>query len=366
MKTKTLLTVLLASVVALQTLATTTSNGRGKFFKATDSNISFTGRTLSADDGRVSFDWTGVYLQTRFTGRNIGVMIAETDTAWYNVFIDGKLKDKIKIFGREPHAVSLAEKLPAGRHELKLQRCTEGQYSRTTVYGLNADALATLTPVARKSRFIEVYGDSYTCGFGVESNRAEDPFLLSTENCNDAYACLVARYFDADYALIAHSGQGIIRDWAAEKTSSPINMLVRHDRIFDDHDTLRYAFDQYHPDLVIINLGTNDFSPVAIPTPDEFTGNYLSLIRSLRSHYGNVPILCVTPHSASTYLLAAMQELGKKVADDHNVYMAEPMTDIIRYGYDFGASWHPNKQGQKKIAMTLIPRISAIMHWPIK
>ena len=79
MKTKTLLTVLLASVVALQTLATTTSNGRGKFFKATDSNISFTGRTLSADDGRVSFDWTGVYLQTRFTGRNIGVVIAELE-----------------------------------------------------------------------------------------------------------------------------------------------------------------------------------------------------------------------------------------------------------------------------------------------
>ena len=28
-----------------------------------------------------------------------------------------------------------------------------------------------------------------------------------------------------------------------------------------------------------------------------------------------------------------------------------------------GSDWHPNYQGQAKIAMTLIPQISAIMGW---
>jgi hypothetical protein len=32
---------------------------------------------------------------------------------------------------------------------------------------------------------------------------------------------------------------------------------------------------------------------------------------------------------------------------------------------DMGADWHPNYQGQCKIAMALIPQISAIMGWEL-
>ena len=335
-----------------------------RFVTAADEHVSFTGRVLHNSNGSVSFDWTGVYMQVAFTGRLMSVRIAESDTAYYNVFIDGCWKQKVKMYGKESHDVLLADGLRKGWHTLCLQRCTEGEYSRTTIDGISIDQKAELKKVEPKKRFIEVYGDSYTCGFGVESNRAEDPFRLETENCNDAYACIIARYFNADYALIAHSGKGLVRNYGKEQQTTE-NLLTRHDRLFDDHDTLAYDFKAYRPDLVMINLGTNDFSPVALPTVKQYVGNYLKLIRSLQQHYGEVPVLCITPHSASEYLLAALQVLRDSVQQFKHVHMAQPMPNIIHYGYDLGASWHPNRQGQRKIAMTLIPQVSAITKWDV-
>lgn len=142
-------------------------------------------------------------------------------------------------------------------------------------------------------------------------------------------------------------------------------MFTRHDRVFDDHDTIKYDFKAYKPNLVMINLGTNDFSPVAIPEVKAYVGNYLKLIRSLRSHYGDVPVLCITPHSANDYLLAALRVLKDSVEQYRHVHMAQTMPGIVNYGYDLGASWHPNRQGQRKIAMTLIPQVSAITKWDV-
>lgn len=327
--------------------------------------VTFTGRAATTEQG-ISYDWSGVYLQTRFSGTSIAVEIAESDTSYHNVFIDNRLTEKIKVYGKEPHAVILAKGLAKGTHTLRLQRATEGMYSKTTVSAVITEKQALLAPIAAKERFIEVYGDSYTCGFGTESNRAEDKFLLETENCNFAYGCIIARYFDADYQLVCHSGQGIIRNYGEKSQQSAENMLTRHDQVFDTHDnSQKYDFVR-KPDIVLVNLGTNDFSTIICPTPEQYTDNYLQLIESLRKHYGDTPILCVTPHSAGRYLLAALTLLRERCRQHAHVYFTEAMPDVIRYGHDLGSSWHPNYQGQRKIAMTLIPKISAITGWSLE
>lgn len=326
-----------------------------------NAQVSFTGRTVITQKG-VSYDWSGVYMQTKFTGCFIAVEMAESDTSFHNVFIDNQLIKKIKVYGKEPHNVILAKGLSKGTHTLCLQRATEGMYSLTTVSAVITEQQNALSAVAPKQRFIEVYGDSYTCGFGTESLHAEDKFLLETENCNDAYGCLIARYFDADYQLVCHSGQGIIRNYGEKSQRSEENMLTRHDQVFDTHDnSVKYQFER-RPDIVLINLGTNDFSTMICPTPEQYTDNYLQLIASLRSHYGDIPILCVTPHSAGRYLLSALDLLRRRCLFDDKVYFSEPMPGIVCY-QDLGASWHPNREGQRKIAMTLIPKISAITGW---
>ena len=59
------------------------------------------------------------------------------------------------------------------------------------------------------SRHIEFIGNSLTCGYGVEGKDRSEPYKAETENCNLSYATIIARYFNADYTLIAHSGRGV-------------------------------------------------------------------------------------------------------------------------------------------------------------
>ena len=349
----------------LALLALHTQAANVKSLPASAPGITYTGRVSTGADGSVSYDWTGVYLQTDFTGGSFAIIASDAGASWHNLFIDGKWVRKLLIEGNTPQRIVLAEKLGKGTHRLKLQKCTEGQYGCTTIHRVKLAINGTLKAVERKQRMIEVYGDSYTCGYGTESDKANDPFKLETENCDKAYGCILARYFDADYALTAHSGQGMVRNWGDVKQRSDVNMSSRFTQLFDDHGTQPYDFSFYTPQLVFINLGTNDFSPVAIPTDEQYVGAYVKMIETIKSHYPAAKVLCITPHSASRYLKAALQLLRERVAGMPDVYMANPLDDMVTVERDMGADWHPNFQGQRKIAMALIPQVSAIMGWEL-
>lgn len=350
----------------MMALSVASMSAAGKHVPANHPDVSFTGRVQRLADGGVRYDWTGVYMQTEFTGGKISAVVSDEGTSYHNVFIDGKWVKKIKVSGAQAQTVCLADKLSKGKHTLRLQKCTEGQYGCTTVKEIIVDKSAELHAVRPKSRFIEVIGDSYTCGYGTESDKADDPFELETENCNLAYGCIVARYFDADYALVAHSGQGIIRHWADSVQVSANSMPKRWKHVFDEHGDVAYDYKSYTPQLVLINLGTNDFSPTAIPTVEQYVGAYVELIKDVKSRYGeDVPVLCITPHSANAYLKAALAQLRDETLLLNKVYMANSLDRTVEGTTDLGASWHPNYRGQCKIAMSLIPQISTLMGWTI-
>ncbi len=329
--------------------------------KANDANISFTGRVQRMDNGAVSYDWVGTYVQTDFTGSSIAVRMSEEGESYHQVFIDGKLVGKLRFTGKEPHDVLLAKNLGKGTHRLRLQKVTEGEYGRSTIFSFTAGGKGSFKAVRPKDRLIEVIGDSYTCGYGSEGTE-DSHFELKTENCDKGYACAIARYFDADYVLVAHSGMGVTRNYAGKTMRT---MSERYPLLFDDHDSIAYDFKQYRPNLVMINLGTNDFSTSAAPS--DYVSKYVKLIKVVKSHYGDdLPVLCVTPHSANIFLLAALRELGKKVEGLKNVRVAEPMPDIVVKGHDIGSDWHPNWKGHQKIASTLIPVVSTMTGWEMK
>ena len=344
--------------LTLLTCAVSLSAWADRTVKANDSAISYTGRVLKTDDGKVRYDWVGTYFQTDFTGGKIAIKVSESGESFHNVFIDGKFKSRIQIKGTEPYEIVLADKLSKGTHRLCLQKSTEGEYGSTTIHSITVATNGTLKAVPARKRMIEFIGDSYSCGYGVYGANEKEHFKLSTEDVNKAYDCTIARYFDADYAVIAHSGLGVCRNYRGKDVPT---MSKRYGQIFDEADTIAYDFKAYTPDLVTINLGSNDFSIQT--SPFNYVDSYVKLVKTIRSKYPNAQILCIYPHSASIFLRAAIDEVGKKLADMKNVYMAQPMGEIIKQGFDLGSDHHPNVHGNQKIAMTLIPQIAAIMGW---
>ena len=107
----------LLALVAMICMCGTVATAADKRVSAGDKNqITFTGRVQHLQDGSVRYDWTGVYMQTRFTGSRIAAVLSDEGTSYHNVFVDGKWIKKIKVSGKEPQTVTLANKLAKGTH----------------------------------------------------------------------------------------------------------------------------------------------------------------------------------------------------------------------------------------------------------
>ena len=207
-------------------------------------------------------------------------------------------------------------------------------------------------------------GDSYTCGFGTENSIRTDPFTPETENCNYAYGCILARYFGADYRLISHSGIGVARNYG---DGTGKTMVDRYPETFDaDREDNAWDFSSSRrPDIVVIYLGTNDFSRSKQPKMAYFVSKYCELIAQVKKAYGDdVPVLCVASRIdelAGAYVKASVQACGYP-----RVEWMQLNERVHNDEDELGASWHPNYKGQKKVAMSLIPYISTLTGWPLE
>ena len=248
---------------------------------AASSEVRYVGRTQT-NGGDVSFDWSGTCFECRFTGGSLAMRVSDTKKNYYNLTVDGRDAGVVTTFGTDS-VVVLAEKLGRGEHTVRMQKRTEGEQGRTTIHAFLLDRGRRLLPAApAPGRHIEFIGNSLTCGYGTEGLSKDEPFKPQTENCNKAYACIIARYFGADYTLIAHSGRGAARNYGDKNATSQNTMADRVANTFDEaaEPAWDFAASPYRPDLVVINLGSNDFSTLPHPSRDEFAAAYTRILQT--------------------------------------------------------------------------------------
>lgn len=351
------------ALLVLLCAATTACDRTGgtHFTPAASPEIRFTGRAVTGEDGSLTFDWSGSHFTFRFEGRRCAMRLSDTGCDYYNVFVDGRQTAVVTATGADTTIV-LADSLPKGIHTLLVQKRTEGEQGRTTLYGIESDAPLLAAPEA-PARHIEFIGDSHTCGYGTEGLSAEEQFTPQTENCDLAWGCIVARYFGAEYTLIAHSGQGIVRNWGDEKEVSDCTMRERMRRTLDMEESPAWDGSAYRPDIVVIKLGSNDFSTGIAPAEKPFNDSYARAIDYLRSIWGQVPILCVAP-SDNTVVLRYLEQLIAE-RQDANLHFTVILPGATNWDSDMGANYHPNHHGHRKLAMSVIPYIATITGWEL-
>ncbi len=330
---------------------------------ASTPEIAYTGRIKKGNNGSVSFNWSGTYLEFKFYGEYCAVKVSDTKKNFYNLFIDGEERGVITTFGKDSIIV-LAQSLPIGEHSVKLQKRTEGEQGTTTLHSFIIDKQGYMMPNNKKRfRHIEFIGNSITCGYGTEGIVKNEPFRPETENCNLAYGAIISRFFDADYTFISHSGRGAARNYGDTVTLSAVTMRDLMMGTFDENIKDTWNFRDYTPQLVVINLGSNDFSTRPHPSKDEFVGEYKKIIKNIRSKYGDIKILCVAPPKGDAF--DYIREMVSSYKDS-NIAFAAYLNGVYNLTNDLGASGHPNYRGQIKIAMTLIPHISSLMGWDME
>lgn len=333
-------------------------------FSAADSSLTYIGR-VQRIDGAVRFDWSGTMAAVRFEGRNLSLEYEDSGLDYVNVWTDKEPSAEadcvLKLQGSG--TLSLASFKKKGVHTVYIQKRTEGEFGTITFRSFTTDG-RLLQARPWKERVIEFIGDSYTCGYGVEAPDRSSPMNLDEENCNKSYSGILGRLFDADVVRVSHSGRGVARNYGAGTLDG--EMPARYLRTFDCAEEPLWE-PAYTPDIVVIYLGTNDFSVSMQPSLDYWCKAYGDLLAQVRTNYGpDVPILCVASNAdplLADYVKAAVERCGQSGVSWTAVFQgAHNITT------DLGASWHPNYSGMRKVAALMAPYIATLTGWefPLK
>ncbi len=378
-----------SSLYAGDVKQSTTLPVEGTWVKASHPLIQYVGRVSFAQKDVASFNFPGTTISARFQGSSLKV-VCKPMTGYFMAQVDGCEPFKVGFNAERDSVVTVATALPRGEHEVRLMYVIEGLFRTPEFRGFVLDkGCSLLQPSALPERKIEFIGNSITCGYGVESIEMTDPFEDETENHWLTYANIVSDSLHAQHTSISRSGIGVYRNYDGPKTGDVENMPWQYEyTLFNKHEE-KWDFSKYQPQLVCINLGTNDLS-----TPNYdislYEKNYRMFLTTVRSKYPDAKIVLLTGPMLGEKESGEQRAVLDRVCKDANENgftlasnfvkdkkgrvktVKKPKGDKEIYRFDFsfqtgdlgyGASWHPSKLQHQKMASELLPYLKKLMNW---
>ncbi len=356
------------TLILLLLLLPIISNAQKKgLYSAQNKAFNYLGRIDFSNPEVARYDWSAVQVRFRFTGKELAIHFKGGERNYFNLIIDGELKEVLHSPGDTVARISGIK--GRGPHGVQFFKRTEGEMGETLFYGVELEPSGELLPWNEvKERRIEFVGNSITCGYGTEGANRDEDFRPDTENAWKSYGAIIARAFDADYHLISHSGMGVVRNYGdKQKISTGLaTMPQRYARVLDMDPALTWNFTQWQPQAVVINLGTNDFSTLPYPDKVVFQRHYERLIAGVRERYGAVPVFCVVGPMIDEPCYSYVKEMVsnyKTLYNDGHLYFAGIPIPLLSRDEDLGSDWHPSYKGQKKMAAHLLPLLSTVLQW---
>lgn len=348
-------------------LVSTLSTRASVTIPANDPLIEYTGRIDFTDPLAPRFSYSGVSVRAAFQGKSIAVRLNDEGSQnFYNVLIDHSVVKRIQTMaGWQTYTISTT--LTDTIHEIEIFKLTELSFGKTRFGGFvleDGKVLVELTN--QRTRMIEFIGNSITCGYGNEGANGQQ-FGPTTENHFLTYAGYTSRNFNARHLAVCKSGIGIYRNYGGPATGNTDNMTNYYKRIFLYDAAPLYNFTQ-KPDLVCIDLGTNDFS-TSQGDSARYVSKYFELIRTIQQKYNGMDVLClVGPMMGGNDLLRVKRYLSF-VADSASKYNngkvsffeMSQQTGSLGIGID----WHPTVAQHLQNAKELTAYISKLKGWTV-
>ena len=113
--------------------------GGNTTLSATDTPMHIEGRYASLEDSSISFDWSGVYIDIRFTGTYLAMDVSDTKRNFFNLTVDGTTQDKFTTEGDHSTVVLFDNKEAQGEHIIRIQKATEAEQGQTTIHSFTTD-----------------------------------------------------------------------------------------------------------------------------------------------------------------------------------------------------------------------------------
>jgi lysophospholipase L1-like esterase len=320
--------------------------------------VRLVGRMDTTDERGPRFAWSGSGAIASFSGTTLAVTLDDPGQNQFTVLIDGVLEPKL-VAQAGTNTYALGTDLNPGEHRVELYRRTEASFGATQLLGFDFGPDGTLLPTPPASRRIEIIGDSITCGYGNEGTSSACSFSAETENHYAAYGAIAARALDAELISVAWSGKGVVYNYDTDVIDP---MPALYGRTLPADATSSWDFSLV-PDVVLINLGTNDYSTEGDPTPELFQQEYVKLLDRVRANYPEAFILCTVGNLLSgADLVAARAGIAASVA----AFEAAGGTQIGVWEMnvpnpDPGCDFHPSLATHQAMAAALETELRVIL-----
>jgi lysophospholipase L1-like esterase len=342
-----------------------------------DAAVRLEGRFDHAASGPV-FELSGSTVWVRFSGTSVKVELGEhsleTDEYgqvahnWYDLIVDGQQAGVIQA-EEGVRTYTIADGLPPGDHLVGVRKRTEAYVGDGELHGFEFNPGAKTLPVPAAARRIEFVGDGITVGFGIDGSGAGCLFSASTENYSQTFAALTAEALGAEQIAVAASGAGVYRNW---RGSTENTMVDLYDRALPTRSDSLWDFTRYTPDVVVINLGTSDFTS-GDPGQEGFTGSYLKLLGKVRRNYPSATIVV-----ALGPMVSDLWPVGAQALTRSRAYLTQLVRDVNAKGdakvkliefpnqddaQSFGCKSHPSAATHRQMADQLTAFLRQEMGW---
>ncbi len=347
-------------------------------FTPDETNVKLIGRTandsgilwLALSASGIEFTFTGTAASVTIVGDSM-VGTGADKQARFAVYIDGeKTLDTQVDSAEKTYDIFSAD--AAKETTVKILKLSESAESTMGIRTVSVTG-SNVTPTAEKDLKIEFIGDSITCGYGVDDEVKENHFSTSTEDATKAYAYKTAQLLDADYSLVSYSGHGIISaytDNGKKNTSGLVPPIYTqfaksygsYDGIFNV-SMIDWDFSKFQPDVVVINLGTNDASYCGSDQEkiDDYSANYAEFLKTVREKNPDAHILCVLGVMGDSLYKGVEKavELYSTETGDTKVSSLRLTPQNGSTGY--AADWHPTEATHEIAANETAAEIRSIL-----
>jgi len=310
------------------------------------------GRVIPNSDGSLTFGWPATYFESRFHGTAASLSV-ETKDDRLQLLVDGAEKALLI----QPGTTSLTiAGLPPGDHVIRLEKVTESQSGGSRFIGFYpAGGSTPLRPVEHQ-RQIEFIGDSYTVGYGntARGTNCTRPEVHDLTDSQQAVGPTLARAVGADYRVNAYSGFGIVRNYGGSSAGQSLPLIYPRLKP-DDASHLEADPGTWRPQVIVINLGTNDFS-TPVHTGEAWANND-ALAADYRAKYvAFARMLMARQPQAHLILMGSdlFYDQVQQIAATLNQDARNPVVTLHFAGLEMsGCDHHPSVKDDRTLAASL-------------
>lgn len=349
-------------------------------FQATVETVKVIGRTYESDGvlwlalsgGGAEFTFYGKKAEVTLQGDDIAS--SGNNLARIGIFVNGNcvIDD---MMDRPLKTYTVFESAADQQVTVKILKLSEAPMSTAGIQQIAVVAKEGIKPAPSNLHKIEFIGDSITCGYGVDDEVGEHSFSTATEDVTKAYAYQTAEKLQADYSMVSYSGYGIITGYTENDQKLLTHLVPDYYELVGKSEgkfggllapqSLKWDFSKFVPELIVVNLGTNDdsYTKEDAAKQAEYAREYKRFLKQVRACNEKAAILCtlgIMGDRLFPFVEQAVQAYRLETGDTNISVMK---FDVQQEADGFAADFHPSQATHRKAAGKLAAHIKELLKW---